>query len=94
MSFDKSLLLSNLCCVLTVRHVDVTCFQGELHLGIMGKARKTTFSFYIFSELAPTSIEKNETSQLLLSAYSAALGSVYIMKDVVYAPYAAARKDP
>lgn len=94
MTLDKSLLLSSLCCVLTVRHVDVTCFQGELHWGIMGKARKTTFFFYIFSELAPASTEKNETSQLLLDAYSAALGNVSIMKDVVCAPYAAARQDP
>lgn len=91
MTLDESLLLSSLCCVLTVKRVDVTCFQGELHLGIMGKARKTTFFFYMFSELAPASIEKKETSQLLLQTYSAALGNVYIVKDVVYAPYAAAR---
>lgn len=45
----------------------------------------------MFSELAPASIEKKETSQLLLQTYSAALGNVYIVKDVVYAPYAAAR---
>lgn len=56
--------MSNLCCVLTVRHVNVAYFQEELHLSFTGKARKTTPYFYRFSDLAPASIEKSETSQL------------------------------
>lgn len=58
------MVLSTLCCVLTVRHVGVTCFQEDLHLIIMRKAGETTFYFYMFSELAAASIEKNETSPL------------------------------
>lgn len=60
----QSLVLSNLCCVFTGRHVDVAYFQEELHLNITGKARKTTSYFYRFSDLAPASIETSETSQL------------------------------
>lgn len=58
------MLLSTLCCTLTVRHLDGACFQEELHLNITGKAKKTTSYCYRFSELAPASVEKSETSQL------------------------------
>lgn len=58
------MLVSSSCCILTVRHVDVACFQEELHLNITGKARETTSYFYRFSELAPASVEKSKTCQL------------------------------
>jgi len=67
----------------------------------MGKGRKTAFYFYVFSELASASTEKNKTSQLVVRGHccwilTAEYLATYRTQNmvVVYAPYAAARYDP